>query len=221
LLLAGASSLPGEAALSPEVVRLNGKSASKLIVHFVKPEYPPVAKVNYIQGRVKIEIEVNREGAVTKAHVIDGEPLLAAAALEAVREWRYRPFVNSSGPTPFQTYVSVNFNMHIRKVADLPGNPEDYLQKQVHPPEVVTGPGNEFPSRTVLLRVLVGPKGQVLDSIPLGDTNGYLQEARQKVRSWKFRAARWGALAIPWYLVVKVPIEHALIPGDASNSNTP
>jgi len=198
-------------------VRLNGKSASRLIVHFVKPEYPPVAKVNYIQGRVKIEVEVNREGAVAEAHVIDGEPLLAAAAIEAVRKWRYRPLVNSTGATPFRTYVNVNFSLHARKVAGLPGNAEEYLQKQVHPPEVITGPGNGFPSRTVQLRILVGPKGQVLDSIPLGDANGYLHEARQKVRSWKFRAARWGALRIPWYLVVKVPIERALVHGDTSS----
>lgn len=223
LWLTGASSSLSVAAApsSQEIAHLDSKTASELIIHFVSPEYPPVAKVNYIQGRVKIEIEVDRQGAVAEAHIIKGDPLLAAAAIEAVREWRYRPLVSSTGPAPFLTDVSISFNLNVRKLKELPGNPEKYLQKQVQPPKVVAGPGEELSSPTVELKVLVGANGQVLDSTPLSTGNGYVRAARQKVRGWKFRAARWGTIAIPWYLVVKVPIGRILTHGKAKNSDIP
>ena len=222
MLLAAASSSLGEPAASGhEFVHLDGKAASRLLIHTIKPEYPPIAKVNYIQGRVKIDVAVNAKGRVIEAHVIQGEALLAAAALQSVREWKYRPFVDSGSPTPFRTVVDINFNLYAHRQSDLPMNPEEYFEKQVRPPEVISGSGNEFPSGTVQLRVLVGAKGQVLDSVPLGNAGASRHFARKNVRHWKFRAARWGALAIPWYLVVRVPIEQPLKVREGKNSDTP
>lgn len=222
MLLAAASSSLGEPAASGhEFVHLDGKAASRLLIHTIKPEYPPIAKVNYIQGRVKIDVAVNAKGRVIEAHVIQGEALLAAAALQSVREWKYRPFVDSGSPTPFRTVVDINFNLYTHRQSDLPVNPEKYLEKQVRPPEVISGSGNEFPFGTVELRVLVGAKGQVLDSVPFGNAGASLHFARKKVRHWKFRPARWGALRIPWYLVVKVPIESPLKARKGKNSDTP
>jgi len=214
-------SLGESTASGHEFILLDGKAASRLLIHIVKPKYPPVAKINYIQGHVKIDVAVNAKGRVIEAHVIRGEALLAAAAIHAVRKWRYRPYVDSGRATPFRTVVDINFNLHTHQPSKLPMNPEAYLEKQVRPPEVITGPGNGFPSATVQLRLLVGAKGQVLDSVPWGNAGDSLHSAREKVRHWKFRAARWGALAIPWYLVVKVPIERPLKPRQGRNSDAP
>ncbi len=63
---------------------LNSREASRLIVDQVRPEYPPLAKVNYIQGPVRIQLLVARGGRVAEAHVIRGHPFLAAEALKAV-----------------------------------------------------------------------------------------------------------------------------------------
>lgn len=200
---------------------MDSKTASKLVRHLVKPQYPPIARVNYIQGRVTLEVLVNRKGSVTDVHVVKGEPLLAAAALKAVRKWRYGPFVSASGAKPFRTYVDVNFSLQTRRISELPSHPDEYLDKQIHPPEVVAHPDDESAADFVTLKVLVDSDGKVLDSMPLDRTDASVDTARMKVRRWKFRPARWGTLAIPWYLVVKVPVEQALTHCRASNENIP
>lgn len=185
---------------------LDSKSASQRIVDLIKPEYPTIARINYIQGRVKLEIVVNTRGYVVEAHVLKGQPLLAAAALQAVRKWRYKPLVRSGTAMPFQTAVKIRFSMHTRRHRRMPPNATRFLDKQVHPPEVVAGPGNNIASKFVLFRVLIGAKGQVLDSMPAGKITSALQFARQQILCWKFRPARWGALAVPWYVIVRVPL---------------
>jgi hypothetical protein len=57
------------------------------------------------------------------------------------------------------------------------------------------------------LRLLVSPEGGILDSQVLQGRARYVAEARQLVAHWKFRPARWGALSVPWYLEVEVPVE--------------
>src|SRR5216117_704851 len=76
---------------APDAVLLDSKSASRMLVNEVKPEYPALAKVNYIQGAVRMQLRVTREGRVVEAHVVRGHPFLAEAALQAVRRWMYRP----------------------------------------------------------------------------------------------------------------------------------
>ena len=76
---------------------LGAKEASRLLLNQVPPEYPALAKVNYIQGRVRVQLVISPGGTVARAHVLSGNPLLAAAVLNSVREWRYRPFVAMGG----------------------------------------------------------------------------------------------------------------------------
>jgi len=59
---------------------------------------------------VQIEATVNKEGHVTNPKVISGNPLLANAALEAVREWRYKPYYLDGQPVEIRTQITVNFN---------------------------------------------------------------------------------------------------------------
>ncbi len=187
-----------------EAVSLDSKTASRMLIHFVKPEYPPVAKVNYIEGQVKVIMVVNREGSVVETHVLSGEPLLAAAALKAVRQWRFRPFRQSNGGKPFRTFMTVNFNLSARKIGEFPRNPNQYFEKQIQPPQVVAQPQDGGPGIAVPLKVLVGSDGEVLDAVPLPYTGQAIQDARPNLHLWRFRPAHWGTLAVPWYLVVKV-----------------
>ncbi len=219
VLLAGPA-LPGAEnhPASLPVAVLNDHAANKLLIHAAKPDYPAIAKVNYIQGSVKLHVTVNRRGRVSEVHVIRGEPLLAAAAIGAVRKWIYRPYHSSGGDAPFSTHVVVKFLLHPHRfLAHLPSHPDAFLEKQIHPPEAVYRhePGPHSPS--VRFKVLVGSRGEVLDATPLKANGLDVRLARENLEHWKFRPARWGALAVPWYVIVEVPAYHTL-PAEAENA---
>lgn len=186
---------------------LSRKAASKLILIQVRPEYPPIAKVNYIQGQVHLQVRVTRQGKVSQVHVVEGNPLLAQAALEAVHKWVYRPYVTKSGPAEFETLVDVRFNLQVKEVSDIPPNSEAFFDRGVHPPQALKKPA-AFPSRGPLrLRLLISDQGQVLDSKLLSGPISALGAAQKDVESWKFKPARWGNQAIPSYLDVDVEFD--------------
>lgn len=187
--------------------RLDAKVASRLIVNQVRPEYPTVAKLNFIQGSVRMQVLVTSQGSVGEAHVIKGHPILAASALGAVRRWLFRPFRTETGPTAFSTLVDVVFSLQTRKMTPLPSEPEEYLDRQVKPPEVPETPAGPSNGASVRLRVLVSDKGQAIDTRPLQGQPAHYATARKIVACWAFKPARWGTLAIPWYLDVDVPVE--------------
>jgi TonB family protein len=191
----------------PTPTRLDSKAASKLLKSHDQPEYPPVAKLNFIQGSVRLQVLVSPEGEVREAHVLAGHPILAASALRSVRNWLFRPFKTRDGPTPFATLVDVIFSLQINKFAPFPNHPEEYLDRQVKPPEILDSPSGPADGESVRLRVLVGDKGQAIDTRPLGGQSAHFAAARKIVSCWTFRPARWGSLAVPWYLDVNVPVE--------------
>ena len=186
---------------------LDTKKASALLLNQVPPEYPSLAKVNYIQGRVRVQLVVSPAGTVASAHVLDGNPLLAAAVLNSVRTWRYHPFVAKSGSTSFATAVEVNFTLRLRKIDLPPAQAESDFRRQVKPPEVLTRPEETASSDpSVRMRLLVNAEGKVIDSAILKGIPSQIERARESIERWSFRPARWGALSVPWYLDVDVPV---------------
>jgi TonB family protein len=189
---------------------LSIKEASHLLLSQAPPEYPALAKVNYIQGRVRVQLTISSAGAVASAHVLSGNPLLAAAVLNSVRSWRYRPLVAKDGPTSFTTSADVNFTLRIRKMDLAPVQAESDFGRQVKPPEVLTRPEQTaYTNPSVRVRLLVGAEGKVLDSEILKGIPSQFEAARKSIERWSFRPARWGALSVPWYLDVDVPVGHA------------
>jgi protein TonB len=79
------------------------------LVHRVQPEYPPLAVQTRTQGQVVLRAVISREGIIEKLQVVSGHPLLVRAAIEAVRQWRYRPYVLNGEPVEVETQVTVNF----------------------------------------------------------------------------------------------------------------
>ena len=75
----------------------------------VEPQYPPLAKPLGIQGSVVLAAIISREGTIEQLQVVSGHPLLVRAALQAVREWRYRPYVLNGEPVEVDTQITVNF----------------------------------------------------------------------------------------------------------------
>lgn len=197
-------------------VVLDSKAASRLLVDEVKPDYPTLAKVNYIQGSVRVLLRVTREGHVAEVHVVHGHPFLAEAALQAVRRWVYRPLKRGAEAAGFTTYVDVKFALRTRSLERLPPTPVKDLDRQVQPPVLLGESPGEAPAELVRMRVLVGPKGHALDSEPLSGPPARFGSARQEVEHWTFRPAQWGNHTVPWYLDVDVPVREPLAdgPGD-------
>jgi TonB family protein len=208
-LLAGPHLQTAAKAMSPEnIAGLDSEAAARLLIHVTKPSYPAIAKVNFVQGIVKLEIRVTPEGQVSEAHVLDGQPILAVAALEAVRKWLYRPYVRQGNPVPFSTDALVRFNLHPHSYRGrLPKDANLYLEKQVRPPEVVTHPEGATTDSSLHMRVLVGANGEVVDSTSVEAVSGAETDlARRSLKFWRFRPARWGSIAVPWYITIDVPL---------------
>jgi TonB family protein len=189
-------------------VNLSAKAVSELKVKIEPPDYPAVAKVNYIQGKVRLRILVSREGRVTRVHVIKGHPFLAAAAIEAVQKWVYRPYRLGKWPVEFTTLVSVNFWLRSKVLMDIPAGAERDLRARIDPPEVLDQPADPPSDTHVRLRVLVDSKGHALDAQNLSGNESDARIAEQEVSQWKFRPAHWGTLPVAWYLEVNVPVHH-------------
>ena len=79
------------------------------LVHRVEPGYPPMARNARVQGSVVLEAIIDKEGTIKNLRLISAHPLLVPAAVEAVRQWRYRPYVLNGEAIEVETQIRVNF----------------------------------------------------------------------------------------------------------------
>src|SRR5437899_7136475 len=96
-------------ALCAQVTNVPPSEAMKHVTKTFPPEYPPVASVANITGRVMVQVTISPEGKVTNARMITGHPLFETAAIRAVRLWRYEPFVVDGAAAPVTTSVYLGF----------------------------------------------------------------------------------------------------------------
>ena len=80
-----------------------------LLIKRVQPQYPPSARASHAQGAVQIEATIDKEGNVVNPRVLSGNSVLAAAALAAVRQWRYKPYYLDGEPVEIETQITINF----------------------------------------------------------------------------------------------------------------
>jgi TonB family protein len=100
-----------EAPKRPIKVRVSSGVAQGLLIHQVNPVYPGEARKNHIQGDVILRTTIDREGNVADLKVVSGEPILADAAVEAVKQWKYRPYLLNGEPVEVETQVLIKFHM--------------------------------------------------------------------------------------------------------------
>jgi periplasmic protein TonB len=96
---------------SSQRVRLSSGDAQKLRVKGVNPAYPKKARAKRIQGQVLLRILISREGDVREVTVVSGDPLLASAAADTVKQWKYRPYLLGDQPFEVESIVPVNFKL--------------------------------------------------------------------------------------------------------------
>jgi len=85
------------------------------LIQRVEPPYPLIAKQLHIEGTVVLKAVISREGTIERAEVERGQNLLAHAALEAVRQWRYRPYYLNNAPIEVETEITINFVLQHRE----------------------------------------------------------------------------------------------------------
>lgn len=81
------------------------------VVEKVQPEYPAEARENGIEGTVKLQVIIQKDGAVRVQNVLEGDPILSPAAIDAVKHWRYEPTLLDGKPVEVQTTIEVNFTL--------------------------------------------------------------------------------------------------------------
>lgn len=95
----------------PERVRVSQAVAVGLLHKKVPLQYPDDARKARIQGLVVVQVLIDKSGDVEKATLVSGHPLLAPAAIEAVKQWKYKPYLLNGQPVAVETQIVVNFSL--------------------------------------------------------------------------------------------------------------
>jgi protein TonB len=96
---------------TPQRVRVSQGVSTGLLIRKVTPVYPPLARQARIQGTVVLQAEISKDGTIQNLQLISGHPMLAPAAIEAVKQWRYKPYLLNGEPVAVETQVVVNFSL--------------------------------------------------------------------------------------------------------------
>jgi len=94
----------------PRVVRLTEINPA-LLIHRVEPIYPPLARQIHKEGRVEMHARIAIDGTIQSLEIASGDPMFYQSALEAVRQWRYRPTALNGQPVEIDTYITVIYTM--------------------------------------------------------------------------------------------------------------
>lgn len=82
-----------------------------MLIYRVEPVYPPLARQVRVSGSVELRAIISTDGTIQALQVVSGHPLLVQSALEAVRQWRYRPTALDGQPVEVETYITVIYNL--------------------------------------------------------------------------------------------------------------
>jgi protein TonB len=96
---------------TPQRVRVSQGVSQGLLVRKVNPTYPPLARQARIQGTVVLRAVISKDGSIENLTLVSGHPMLAPAAIDAVKQWKYRPYLLNGEPVEVDTEVLVNFTL--------------------------------------------------------------------------------------------------------------
>jgi protein TonB len=96
---------------TPSRIRVGGNVQAANISKMVRPTYPPLAKQARIQGTVRFNAIIAKDGTIQNLQVVSGHPLLIPSATDAVRQWIYKPTLLNNEPVEVQTQIDVNFTL--------------------------------------------------------------------------------------------------------------
>jgi len=199
----------------PELIRADDKVMSGLLLKRVEPVYPPLARQARIQGTVILKVRINKSGEVANVQLVSGHPMLAPAAIAAVKQWKYDPYLLNGEAVEVETNVAVNFTLSDKPpaegvVGDMPGgyppSEQDSTPSPAVPQRVRVSSGVEhgllvskvnpmYPpdardqhiQGVVILRATIDKQGNVA-SLQLISGHPLLAPAAiEAVKQWKYR----------------------------------
>jgi periplasmic protein TonB len=98
-------------ALRPRSLNVSSGVAEGNLLEKILPQYPAIAKAARIQGTVVLQATISKTGMIQNLKVISGPPMLQQAAVDAVRSWRYKPYLLNGDPVDVETTINVVFNL--------------------------------------------------------------------------------------------------------------
>jgi protein TonB len=105
----------GLAAMPPPTPSVHPPRISRMmegnLIYRIQPQYPPLARQARVQGIVVLHATISRDGKIENLQIISGHPLLVKSAMDAVLQWRYRPYYLNNEPVEVETQVTVNFTL--------------------------------------------------------------------------------------------------------------
>jgi protein TonB len=107
----GTGSAPVVKAAPPKKIAVSQGVMAGNLLSKPEPQYPAIAKAARIQGTVVLSATISKTGTITNLQVVSGPQMLAPAALEAVRQWRYKPYLLNGEPVEVETRVNVTFTL--------------------------------------------------------------------------------------------------------------
>jgi protein TonB len=102
---------PVEKPKTPQRIRVGGNVQAANLIRKVIPVYPPLAKQARIQGTVRFQAIIGKDGTIQNLQLVSGHPLLVANAQQAVSQWVYRPTLLNGEPVEVVTTIDVNFTL--------------------------------------------------------------------------------------------------------------
>ena len=99
------------APLIPKRIRVSQGVTKGMLVSKVEPRYPIIAVGARVQGIVILSAIISKNGQIDNLTVVSGHPMLVQAAIDAVKQWRYRPFLLNGEPVEVETTVTVTFQL--------------------------------------------------------------------------------------------------------------
>ena len=126
------SQAPQNQPAHPQMVRVSSGVMLGRVEHKTMPVYPDEAMSKGIQGDVIFKIEVDETGKITSSVLVEGDPLLIAASKDALRNFRFRPYILNGTPTKVQSQLGFHFsvaktgdgvNGHVECMASIPNRP--------------------------------------------------------------------------------------------------
>jgi len=165
----------------------------------IDPLYPPQAIDARIEGTVVLDAHINKDGEVEAVTLISGHPILAPAAIEAVKQWKYQPYLLNGAPVEVETTVSVDFSLSRENPPD--GTVSDTVSQRVRVASGIesgllvrkVAPSYPVEAReqgiqgTVLLNAIIDEEGNISDLELISGDPTLAQAAIDAVKQWKYR----------------------------------
>lgn len=200
------TSLAAAQQAAPQPITVDKAQMASQIIKKVNPVYPPLARQARIQGQVILKVEITKSGDAENIQLVSGHPMLAPSAIEAVRQWKYRPYLLNGEPVNVQTDVTVNFTLADASSPDTPSAQGGVPANIPFPQRIRVSQGVEhgllvskvqpqYPSEAkeqhiqgeVLLRVTIDKEGNVANIQAVSGPDGLVPASIEAVKQWKYR----------------------------------